>query len=84
QPILIARSLVFAGSMAGQLPWLEVSDKGSLLIHAEQSAIGRSPWQETLTVVERDGQIRAAGYTLNHWDRITGGTAVCDWNLLSG
>lgn len=84
QPIVVVRNMVFAGTMAGQLPWLEVSDKGSLLIHSEQSGIGRSPWQETLTAVERDGEIRAAGYTLSRWDRHTAGTAVCDWNLLTG
>lgn len=84
QPIMTVRNLVYAGRMGGQVPWLEVSDKGSLLVQAEQSGIGRSPWQETLTVAERGGTIRAAGYTLRRWDRLTAGTAVCDWNLLNG
>ncbi len=84
QPIIVVRNMVYAGMMGGQLPSLEVSDQGSLLIHSEQSGIGRSPWSETLTAVERDGDIRAAGYTLRRWDRITAGTALCDWNLLTG
>ena len=84
QAILIARDLVFAGTMAGQVPWLEVSAQGSLLVKSEQTGIGRSPWEETLTLAERGGQVVVAGYTLNRWDRITAGSARCDWNLLGG
>lgn len=84
QTIAVARDLVWAGAMAGQVPWLEVAGNGSLLVHSEQIAIGRSPWEETLTLAEREGQIRVAGYTLNQWDRFTAGTARCDWNLLTG
>lgn len=84
QPVLIVRDLVFAGIMAGQVPWLEVSPQGSLLVKSEQTGIGRSPWEEALTLAERGGQVVVAGYTLNQWDRITAGSAQCDWNLLSG
>lgn len=82
--IAVARGIVWAGMMAGQIPWLAVAPNGSLLVHAEQTGIGRSPWEETLTLAERQGQIRVAGYTLNQWDRITAGSARCDWNLLTG
>lgn len=82
--ITVARNIVWAGAMAGQVPWLEIADSGSLLVHAEQISIGRNPWEETLTLAEREGQIRVAGYTLNQWDRITAGSAQCDWNLLTG
>lgn len=84
QPILVVRDLVYAGTMAGQMPWLEVSAQGSLLVKSEQTGIGRSPWEETLALAERDGQVLVAGYTLNRWDRITAGAARCDWNLLTG
>ena len=84
QPIAIGRNLVWMGSMAGQIPSLTVSATGSLQLHAQQTGIGRSPWEEVLTLAERDGQIRVAGYTLHQWDRLTAASASCDWNLLTG
>lgn len=84
QVIAIGRGLVWMGSMAGQIPQLAVAPNGSLQLRAEQTGIGRSPWEEVLTLAERDGQIRVAGYTLHQWDRLTTATASCDWNLLTG
>ena len=84
QPVLVARGLVWAGQMAGQGPFLDVAPNGSLRVHAQQTAIGRHAWEETLTLAERDGQVLVAGYTLSSWDRITAATGRCDWNLLSG
>ena len=84
QPVLVARGLVWAGQMAGQGPFLDVAPNGSLRVHAQQTAIGRHAWEETLTLAERDGQILVAGYTLTSWDRITAFSGRCDWNLLSG
>ena len=82
--LVVARNLVWAGLMGGQVPSLEVSAQGSLLVKSEQTGIGRSPWEQTLTLAERDGELRVAGYTFGQWDRLTAGTAVCDWNLLTG
>ncbi|MDB6175955.1 hypothetical protein PAF17_00345 [Paracoccus sp. Z330] len=84
QPLAIGRDLVWMGLMAGQVPRLDVTESGGLRLHAEQIGIGRSPWEETLTLAEREGQIRIAGYTLKQWDRLTAASATCDWNLLTG
>ena len=50
----------------------------------QQTGIGRSPWEQTLILAERDGAVRVAGYRLVQWDRITASSASCDWNLLTG
>ncbi|MBK4214810.1 hypothetical protein JJJ17_02600 [Paracoccus caeni] len=82
--LVVARNMVWAGMMAGQVPWLEVSERGSLLVKSEQIAAGRAAWEQTLTLAWRDGELRVAGFTINQWDRVNAGSSVCDWNLLSG
>ncbi|WCR11704.1 hypothetical protein JHW45_04835 [Paracoccus stylophorae] len=84
QAIAISRGLVWAGRMAGQVPWLDVAANGSLLVGSQQTGIGRSPWEQTLILAERDGAVRVAGFRLVQWDRITASSASCDWNLLTG
>lgn len=84
EPLAIGRGVVWMGQMAGQIPTLAVTDNGGLQLRAEQIGIGRSPWEEVLTLAEREGQIRIAGYTLRQWDRLNAASAVCDWNLLTG
>lgn len=84
QPIAIGRNLLWMGQMAGQIPQLEVTSNHGLKVRAEQIGIGRNAWEETLTLAEREGEIRIAGYTLKQWDRLTAASATCDWNLLTG
>jgi hypothetical protein len=55
-----------------------------LLVHSEQTGIGRSAWNQTLTLAWRDGAFVVAGYTRSGYDRITGSSARCDVNLLTG
>lgn len=83
-PLVIARGIVFAGGMAGQAPWLEIAPNGSLLLRSQQIAIGRSPWEMTLTLTERQDALRVAGLTFATWDRLTAANVTCDWNLLTG
>ncbi|MFN3527424.1 MAG: hypothetical protein ACK4YU_15185, partial [Paracoccus sp. (in: a-proteobacteria)] len=58
--LMLARGLVWAGTMAGQVPYLQVTANGSLQVMSMQTAIGRSPWEEVMTLAERDGQILVA------------------------
>ena len=76
--------IAFAGSMSGQQPSLRVAENGSVQILSEQSAIGRSAWQQTLTIAPRDGRLVVAGFTYASIDRAVGATRNCDWNLLTG
>ena len=82
--LFTVRGIAFSGPMSGQTPYLERASNGSLLIQSMQTAIGRSPWEETLTVAARNGAILVAGFTRNSWDRISSAGSLCDWNLLSG
>lgn len=84
QVIAVARGIAFSGGMAGQSPWLEAAENGSLLLRSEQIGIGRNPWEMTLTLAERGGDILVAGLTFATWERLTAGSVTCDWNLLAG
>lgn len=78
------RGIAFNGPLFGQAPSLEQSENGSLLVHAEQIGIGRSPWTETLTLAYREGAFVVAGRTFSTYDRIALGDFSCDVNLLTG
>src|SRR5690606_29737044 len=41
--LLTARGLVWAGTAGGQVPWLELSLQGGLLVKSEQVGIGNTP-----------------------------------------
>lgn len=76
--------IAYAGMMSGQQPVLEVAENGSIRLRSEQSAIGRAPWQQTLTLALRDKRLVVAGFTYAMLDRVSGGSLSCDWNLLTG
>ncbi|MBK4214809.1 hypothetical protein JJJ17_02595 [Paracoccus caeni] len=73
----------YRGDIAGGRPELAVNAAGSLQIITSQSN-GWTPFEETLTLVERDGQLRVAGLTWHETDRGTLRSGICDWNLLTG
>lgn len=84
-PLLHVANVAFAGPMGGQTPWLEARTETSFVIRSEQIGIGRSPWEQAVTVAYRDGAYVVAGYTHSFYDRMDperGGR--CDVNLLSG
>ena len=69
---------------------LDTTEQGSLLVRSENIAIGRHRWQQTLTIVKRDGQFLVGGYTYSFYDTLevdANGEVVtgnCDLNLLTG
>lgn len=77
--------IVWRGEMFGTQPALEMNARGSLLIHAQNDAIGRNRWRETITVAYRDGAFVVAGYTYSSRDTLDlDSTMSCDVNLLTG
>ena len=84
EPLLVARGIAFNGAMFGMQPRLAQAANGSLLLTSENSGVGRTAWTETLTLAFRDGGFVVAGLTWQAFDRITGGAAGCDLNLLTG
>jgi len=65
---------------------LKITTKGSLQVIATwaESGVGRDRWDETVTIVHRDGKILVAGYTYKWRDSIEGDNHSCDVNYLSG
>ncbi|WJY21450.1 hypothetical protein QTA57_17125 [Fontisubflavum oceani] len=83
-PLLLARAVAFNGSMWGTSPSLAQADNGSLLVHSEQSGIGRAPWFQTLTIAWRDDAFVVAGFSYATYDRLTARDFHCDLNILTG
>ncbi len=82
---LVKKDFIFSGLMWGTLPTLSVTDKGSLVVRAENSAIGRNKWSMALTVALRSGEFLVLGLTYNTYDALdpkAGGN--CDLNLATG
>ncbi len=77
--------IAWFGAMWGTMPWLEVSDAGSLLIKSGNEAIGRNRWSQTLTVAFRGGAFVVAGYTSTWYDTLDmENNGTCDVNYLTG
>lgn len=83
-PLLVVRSVAFNGAMWGMAPSLEQAPNGSLLLHSEQTGIGRYPWTQTLTLAFREGEFLVAGFSYSTYDRALGHNFGCDLNLLTG
>jgi hypothetical protein len=85
KPALVKKNAAWSGIMWGTRPSLQVSDKGSLLIKSANYGIGRSRWDQTLTVVYRNKELVVAGLTYLSFDTLdpkVGGS--CDLNFLTG
>ena len=65
---LFKKGIVFAGPMWGQLPSLDVNGKGSLVVKSTNTGIGRTKWEQSLTVVYRDKDFVIAGITYLTYD----------------
>ncbi|WP_283194789.1 hypothetical protein [Rhizobium sp. AN80A] len=71
--------------MLGQDPSIEARPGGSIAVSSQNSAIGRSRWEQTLTIAYRDEQFVVAGYTYSYYDTLdTDDTGQCDYNILTG
>lgn len=82
---LFKPGFAWMGAMWGQQPRLSLNDRGSLMIHTENTGIGRSAWNQKLTVAWRNNQFVVAGYTYDSYDRLDPDNVVnCDLNLLTG
>ncbi|EGF90396.1 hypothetical protein ABI_34170 [Asticcacaulis biprosthecium C19] len=85
KPVAFAPDLVWSGNMWGTQPSLELSPAGGLKVLSGNDAIGRSRWQQTLTLAWRNEAWVVAGVTTMSRDTLdpdAGGT--CDINFLTG
>lgn len=82
--VITARGIVFSGPFDGQRPWLEAGAEGTLLLHSEQFAVGRTPWTETLSIRALDGELTVIASSFSMLDRPAGGDLSCDVDLVTG
>ncbi|TYC56297.1 hypothetical protein FMN50_10255 [Rhodobacterales bacterium] len=80
-----APNLVWRGSMYGQEPWLDATEKGSVKVFSENSAVGRNRWEQVLTIAYRNDEFVVAGFTYTYYDTLDpDANGKCDVNLLTG
>lgn len=85
EPVARAQAAIFAGPMAGQTPSLAPRTDTSFVLHTEQSAVGRTPWESEMTIAWRGGRFVVAGFTHRFYDRMDPERqGRCDVNLLNG
>ena len=83
--VFFREAFMFNGGMWGQQPELGLNEAGSLLVTSRNESIGRSRWELTLTVAQREGILKVVGITYSTRDTLDesyGGN--CDINLLTG
>lgn len=85
-PPIVAKAIAFAGTAFGQWPSLEMNRNGSsLLIRSQNEAIGRTAWNQTLTITWRNNRLVIAGLTYQFRDKLDlNQSGNCDVNFLSG
>ena len=83
-PVLVLEGVVFAGPMAGQAPSLAPRGERGFVLTSEQTAVGRTPWSQAVTVLWRDGGFVVAGYDYSFYDRLDlSHYGSCSVNLLT-
>ena len=83
-PLLAARQIAYNGSMWGMSPTLEEGDGGTVLLHSEQSGIGRHPWFQTLTIGWLDEGFFVLTFAYSGYDRLSGSSFACDVDYRDG
>jgi hypothetical protein len=85
QPALVKKAVAFNGGMFGSRPSLDTNAKGSLIIKSENDAVGRSRWNQTMTVVFRNHEYLIAGISYAARDTLDpNASGFCDINYLTG
>jgi hypothetical protein len=80
-----ALGLGWRGAMWGTQPALDLTDRQALKVHSGNEAIGRNRWQETLTILYRQGRFVVGGYTYVARDTLDlDYQYACDVNLFTG
>jgi hypothetical protein len=83
-PLLVLRNATYNGSMWGMSPSLEEGDGRTVLLHSEQSGIGRHPWFQTLRIGWQEDAFRVLGFGYSSYDRMTSGNYSCSVDFETG
>ncbi|MCV6596510.1 MAG: hypothetical protein OIF40_05425 [Mangrovicoccus sp.] len=77
--------LVFSSVMAGQEARLQISADGALEVLSGNHAVGRTRWDQGLTIAWFDNAFRLAKITRSWWDSMASGDdGHCEVDLRSG
>lgn len=82
--LLTVRDAAFNGSMWGMSPSLEQGENHTVLLHSEQSGIGRHPWFQTLHIGWQEDAFRVQGFGYSSYDRFTSGGYSCSLDYNTG
>jgi hypothetical protein len=83
--LIRADRIAWMGSMAGQAPYLERRENGSLVVVSENETIGRDRWRIELTIAYREGSLQVGGFTMHSRDTLDPeNVGDCDINLFTG
>lgn len=83
-PLLVQRGAAFNGTMWGMSPSLEAGENDSLLLHSEQSGIGRHPWFQTLTIGWHEGAFHVLRFEQSTYDRFSSSSFACTVDFRNG
>jgi len=83
-PLLVLRDAAYNGSMWGMAPSLEDGQNRSLLLHSEQSGIGRHPWFQTLRIIWQEDAFQVVDYSYSTYDRLSASSFICDVDYSAG
>jgi len=66
-----------------EVPYLKLSEHGSLQVWSSNFGIGRNKWEHNATIVYRDGAFLMAGFTNTYFDTLEpANSGSCDVNFL--
>ena len=74
------------GSMARNRPSVSIAANGTIRLVSHNDAVGRSRWNQTLTLARRGKKLMLAGFSYGSYDTLIpdGRSRKCEVNLLTG
>jgi hypothetical protein len=82
---IIKGGFAWRGMMWGQQATLSLNKQQSLVVHTQNTGIGRNAWEQKIIIAWRNEQFVVAGYTYDSYDKLDPNNVVeCDINLLTG
>ncbi len=82
---IIKGGFAWRGLMWGQQATLSLNEQQSLVVHTQNTGIGRNAWEQKVIIAWRNEQFVVAGYTYDSYDKLDPNNVVeCDINLLTG
>jgi hypothetical protein len=69
-PLAYAPYAAITGERWGAVPWLAFDESGALRLYSENRVFGRNKWENTLTIIERNGRFMVSAFTSSSYDSL--------------